>query len=281
MATIYKRENGNWVEADINAAFKSGFSPVTIVRGGNYLISYDSLSGSISTQSASSGTYLYQIEASTSDRTIKVKYTPNNTITYFTSDTNSYANLSQGATIIKQDSTNGVDIVFVPANKRLIFTYYYTLSQKRYYWYNGFQPSSVSVIKILHQYNGSCSYTTKGIFLSGTYISSVSDSNLPTRAARVWEKIRAGTYIVVLNGDWTIISQNGWDFYSATSVNSGYYSSATTKTDINYDSITNKTTMKVTLTSVSNLIFARQSDITDAESVLNSINPSIIREGWS
>ena len=280
MATIYKRENGNWVEADINAAFKSGFSPVTIVRGGSYQISYDSVSKNISTQSAS-GTYLYQIEASTSDRTIKVKYTPNNTITYFTSDTNSYANLSQGATIIKQDSTNGVDIVFVPANKRLIFTYYYTLSQSRYYWYRGFQPSSVSVIKILHQYNGSCSYTTKGIFLSGTYISSVSDSNLPTRAARVWEKIGAGTYIVVLNGDWTIISQNGWDFYSATSVNSGYYSSATTKTDINYDSITNKTTMKVTLTSVSNLIFARQSDITDAESVLNSINPSIIREGWS
>ena len=280
MATIYKRENGNWVEADINAAFKSGFSPVTIVTGGSYQISYDSVSRSISTQSAS-GTYLYQIEASTSDRTIKVKYTPNNTITYFTSDTNSYANLSRGVTIIKQDSTNGVDIVFVPANKRLIFTYYYTLSQQRYSWYRGFQPSSVSVIKILHQYNGSCSYTTKGIFLSGTYISSVSDSNLPTRAARVWEKIRAGTYIVVLNGDWTIISQNGWDFYSATSVNSGYYSSATTKTDINYDSITNKTTMKVTLTSVSNLIFARQSDITDAESVLNSINPSIIREGWS
>ena len=280
MATIYKRENGNWVEADINAAFKSGFSPVTIVRGGSYQISYDTVSRSISTQSAS-GTYLYQIEASTSDRTIKVKYTPNNTITYFTSDTNSYANLSQGVTIIKQDSTNGVDIVFVPANKRLIFTYYYTLSQQRYLWYRGLQPSSVSVIKILHQYNGSCSYTTKGIFLSGTYISSVSDSNLPTRAARVWEKIRAGTYIVVLNGDWTIISQNGWDFYSATSVNSGYYSSATTKTDINYDSITNKTTMKVTLTSVSNLIFARQSDITDAESVLNSINPSIIKEGWS
>ena len=280
MATIYKRENGNWVEADINAAFKSGFSPVTIVRGGSYQISYDTVSRSISTQSAS-GTYLYQIEASTSDRTIKVKYTPNNTITYFTSDTNSYANLSQGVTIIKQDSTNGVDIVFVPANKRLIFTYYYTLSQQRYLWYRGFQPSSVSVIKILHQYNGSCSYTTKGIFLSGLYIDSVSDSNLPTRAARVWEKIRAGTYIVVLNGDWTIISQNGWDFYSATSVNSGYYSSATTKTDINYDSITNKTTMKVTLTSVSNLIFARQSDITDAESVLNSINPSIIKEGWS
>ena len=256
MATIYQRENGNWVEADINAVFKSGFSPVTIVRGSSYQITYDSVSRAISTQSVS-GIYLYQIEASTSDRTIKVKYTPNNTIIYFTSDTNSYANLSNKATIIEQDSTNGVDIVFVPANKRLIFTYYYTISQNRYSWYRGFQPSSVSVIKILHQYNGSYSYTTKGIYLSGTYINSVLDSNLPTRAARVWENIGTGTYTVVLNGDWTTISQNGWDFYSVTFVSPSQYCSATTKTDINYDSVTNKTTMKVTLTSGSNLIFAR------------------------
>lgn len=129
----------------------------------------------------------------------------------------------------------------------------------------------------IYQYSDNLGYQTTGISLSGTYINSVSDSLLSTRAARDWSGLTAGsTYTIKLNGDWTTINGNGWDIFGYSYLSSGNYVYYTTKSNIVYDSITDTTTLSVTLDTGSGLIFAHpNSDISGADSVLNSINPQI------
>ena len=115
------------------------------------------------------------------------------------------------------------------------------------------------------------------------YINSVADSYISTRAARQWSGLTSGsTYTIKLNGDWATINGNGWDIFGYSFLSAGNTVSQTTESNIVYDSITDTTTLDVTLSGNSGLVFAHpNSDVTDAEDVLNSINPQIMLASWS
>ena len=131
----------------------------------------------------------------------------------------------------------------------------------------------------IHQYSFSMSYRTTGISMSGTYISTVNDSYLTYRAGRIWDDTSSGqTYNVKLKGDWTTINGNGWDFYSCFSATTGQTAQVTTKSNIVYDSVTDTTTLDLTLNTGSILMFAHPTtNVTDSQAVLNSINPQVLK----
>lgn len=131
----------------------------------------------------------------------------------------------------------------------------------------------------IYQYSFSMSYRTTGIQMSGTYISAVGDAYLTYRAGRIWDDTSSGqTYSVKLKGDWTTINGNGWDFYSCFTATAGQTGYATTKSNIVYDSVTDTTTLDVTLNTGSILIFAHPTtNVTNSQDVLNSINPQVLK----
>ena len=131
----------------------------------------------------------------------------------------------------------------------------------------------------IHQYSDNLGYQTTGVQLSGTYINGVSDSYISTWAARYWSGLTYGAvYTIKLNGNWTTINGNGWDIFGYYSLSAGNTVSYTTKSNIVYDSITDTTTLDVTSSSSAGLVFAHpNSSVTDADSVLNSINPQVLK----
>lgn len=293
MAKIYQYDEGS-------------FTPLTPTNIGNYdIYSRQTYSGGrwhyyVSLLAAS--TPMYQLAATSAARTIKVVHPASEELSFFTNRSTSSGSTeySTQMSVTKTSSgSNSIYTITLPANNTLQISKYYkqTSSGSTYYlYYSGVNPNTIGTgdlpswnevnikkrnsswsIGNIYQYSDNLNYQTTGVSLSGTYIASISDSIIATRAARYWSGLTSGsTYTIELNGNWTTINGNGWDFFGYSYLSAGNTVYQTTKSNIVYDSVTDTTTLSVTLSTGTGLVFAHpNSDVTGADSVLNSINPQV------
>lgn len=293
MAKIYQYDEGS-------------FTPLTPVNIGNYdVYTRQNYTGGrwhsyVSLTTAS--TPMYQLAATSVARTIKVVHPISEELAFFTNRTTSSGNTEYSTQMTSTKTSSGNNFIYtitLPKNNTLQISKFYKSTSSgttTYSWYSGVNPNTIGTGELpvwnevnikeknsswgignIYQYSDNLGYQTTGIQLSGTYISSVSDSFITTRAARYWSGLTSGsTYTIKLNGDWTTINGNGWDIFGYSFLSAGNTVYQTTKSNIVYDSITDTTTLSVTLSTGTGLVFVHpNSDVTGADSVLNSINPQV------
>lgn len=285
MATMYKRINGNWVASAPHIYGDAEIVPrVSTVN--NMQIQYVRRWQT----SSKTGSHLNTaIINSYKGKIIRIGYNSSIPLTFFAGASTGrnqsvYMIASNGITT---ETINGITYyTFALPATTYLFICFTSSGTGTNAIYEGVIPSSI-VIKgdgkqwnsgDIYKFTNNYPYTNKGIQLSGTYISSVSDSLLSTYAARDWKVEGGGTYTVVLNGDWTTINGNGWDIFGYSFLSAGNSVYQTTKSDIVYDSITDTTTLSVTLSTGTSLVFAHpNSTVNNADVVLNSIDPQVLK----